>query len=68
MWLTCDPMAYESLRCICDTDYKTWRKAELIEETAREFFEDFGDVSGLWNDLVQTALGRVNWYEIAEAN
>lgn len=46
----------------------TDRQAEALEEWVREELEEQTPVTSLWSDLLTTAIGRVNWYEIAKNN
>ena len=65
LWLTNDERHYQELRSIIknfDSDEQT----EELEQYAHWIIDV--DESSMTSDLLSTSLGRVNWYEIAEAN
>lgn len=69
LWLTNEQGLYEEARAACNRD------GEMLQEAAQSL-EDFVDDllsdqhdgrSGFLTDLINAALARVNWAEIAES-
>ena len=65
LWFTNDECYYEELRSIIK-NFDSNERAEEIEQYAHWIIDV--DESSMTSDLLSTSLGRVNWYEIAEAN
>lgn len=65
LWLNNDQESYTLLQEICSTQVSEYRKSERIEELVREFY--LGDEPGMTADLVNVAIGRVDWLEIARS-
>ena len=65
LWFTNDECYYEELRSIIK-NFDSNEQAEEIEQYAHWIIDV--DESSMTSDLLSTSLGRVNWYEIAEAN
>ena len=65
LWFTNDECYYEELRSIIKS-FDSNEQAEEIEQYAHWIIDV--DESSMTSDLLSTSLGRVNWYEIAEAN
>lgn len=67
LWLTNDESYYTDLMAIAKDFDSTCAQAEEIERYVH-WLIDTGEPAGLVSDLLSTSLGRVDWYEIAEAN
>lgn len=65
LWLTNDECYYQELRSIIK-NFDSDEQAEEIEQYVHWIIDV--DESSMTSDLLSTSLGRVNWYEIAEAN
>ena len=64
LWLNNDQESYGLLQEICSLQISAYRKGERIEELVRELY--IGDEVGMMADLVNAAIGRVDWAEIVE--
>ncbi len=65
LWLNNDQESYRLLQEIRSTQVSEHRKSERIEELVREFY--LGDEVDMTADLVNAAIGRVDWLEIARS-
>jgi hypothetical protein len=65
LWLNNDQESYGLLQEICSAQVSDYRKGERIEELIRELY--LGDEVGMTADLVNAAIGRVDFVEIARA-
>lgn len=65
LWLNNDQETYELLQEICNAQYSDYLKGERVEELVRELY--LGDEAGMTADLVNVAIGRVDFVEIARA-
>lgn len=68
LWLNNDMGSYEQLQEICRKDCEVWEKAEELETQFQDQLEDMYDYPTFWSDIIGTALDRVDWYRIVEAN
>lgn len=68
LWLSNDMGSYEFLRSICRKDCEMWEKAEEIEAHFQYQLEDMYDAPTFWSDILGTALDRVDWHRVIEAN
>lgn len=66
LWLTNDECYYDELCDIVKNFETTCGQAEELEGYVRRIVDI--DEAGITSDLLTASLGRVNWYEIAEAN
>lgn len=66
LWLNNDQESYALLQEIRSPQVSEYHKSERIEELVREFY--LGDEGGMTADLVNAALGRVDWLEIVQAD
>jgi hypothetical protein len=66
LWLNNDQASYDALEELKAEDGSAYNKAQQLEELARELYE-FEPV-GLAGDLMNAALGRVDWVEIVTAD
>jgi hypothetical protein len=64
LWLNNDQEGYRLLQEICSTQDSDCRKDERLEGLVRELY--LGDEVGMMTDLVNAAIGRVDWAEIVE--
>jgi hypothetical protein len=67
LWITNEAYADDVLRHIVQAFELLYEQAEELEHWVRAEFNARGEAS-MWSDLLSTSLGRVNWYEIVEAN
>lgn len=67
LWLTSEEYADDVVRHIIQAFETTGEQAEQLEYWIRAEFQYLVEPT-IWTDLLSTSLGRVNWYEIAEAN
>lgn len=67
LWLTSEEYADDVVRHIIQAFDTTGEQAEQLEYWIRAEFQYLVEPT-IWTDLLGTSLGRVNWYEIAEAN
>lgn len=67
LWLTNDECYYHELCDVVKNFDTTDEQAEELEQYVR-FVADTDERIGIAGDLLTASLGRVNWYEIAEAN
>lgn len=67
LWLTSEEYADDVVRHIIQAFDTTGEQAEQLEYWIRAEFQYLVEPT-IWTDLLSTSLGRVNWYEIAEAN
>jgi len=67
LWLTNDESYYIDLMTITKDFDSSGEQAEEIERYVH-WLIDTGEPTGLVSDLLSTSLGRVDWFEIAEAN
>lgn len=68
LWLSENMEDYEFLRSICKKPVATWVKAEELEGYYQDLLEEMYAVPSFWSDILGTALDRVDWYRIIEAN
>ena len=68
LWLSNDMGSYEFLQEICRKDCEVWEKAEELEAHFQDQLEDMYEVPSFWSDILGTALDRVDWYRVVEAN
>lgn len=68
LWLSNDMESYEFLQDICNTKCEVWENAEKLEAHFQDQLEDMYDAPTFWSDILGTALARVDWYQIIEAN
>ena len=68
LWLSNDMGSYEFLQEICKKDCEAWEKAEELEAHFQDQLEDMYEVPSFWSDILGTALDRVDWYRVVEAN
>lgn len=65
LWLTNDPYYYEKLRYVIGA-------FETLKEQARQLehcvLSDREHESSMWSDLLNSAMQRIDWYEIIESN
>lgn len=66
LWLGGDEGYYEHLCSIIASHGTLYDQAEALEEWLRTELDN--DHAGIWADLINHALGRVNWFEIVEKN
>lgn len=66
LWLTNDECYYGELCDIVKNFETTYEQAEEIEQYVHWIIDV--DESSMTSDLLTASLGRVDWYEIAEAN
>lgn len=67
LWLTNEECLYNELQRLLKL-FAPDRQAKVLEGWVREELEKQTPQASLWSDLLTTAIGRVNWYEIAENN
>ena len=67
LWLTNEVCYYHQLCEIIKNFDTVAEQAEELESYVR-FVLDVDESIGMNGDLLSTALGRVNWYEIADSN
>lgn len=67
LWLTNDECYYDELRDVIKNFDTTDEQAEELEQYVR-WLIDIDGSTNITGDLLTASLGRVNWYEIAEAN
>ena len=67
MWLTNDECYYDELCNILKRFETVDEQAEELEQYVR-FISSADDNIGMTGDLLNTSLGRIDWYEIASAN
>ena len=65
LWLTNDESSYYQLAQILALYSDVVSQGDAIEEWVRA---DQAITTGLYADLINAALGKVSWYEIAENN
>ena len=69
-WLNSDSWGHSIIvtlnRCYANAD--SYDKAEWLELAVRESYEDELQRSDLCTDLLNTAVNRINWYEIVTNN
>ena len=68
LWLTNDEDSYSLLQDAGRRDGSLYDKSEWLETIIRESYDRQYQQASLWADLMGTALGRVNWYELLENN
>jgi hypothetical protein len=68
LWLNNDESSYDVLCRAIDVDGSLFDKADWLEEQLRYQLDDEIDVPCLWQDLLQTAFGRISWSELIESN
>ena len=61
LWLNNDESSYNVLCRAIDVDGSLFDKADWLEEQLRYQLDDEIDVPCLWQDLLQTAFGRISW-------
>ncbi len=66
LWLTNDECYYNELCDVIKNFDTTEEQAEELEQYAHWIIDI--DEASMTTDLLTASLGRVNWYEIAEAN
>ncbi|NCU38750.1 hypothetical protein EOL96_06915 [Candidatus Saccharibacteria bacterium] len=66
LWLTNDECYYHEL-CAIVRNFDKDEQAEELEQYVR-WLVDTDKRIGITSDLLTASLGRVNWYEIVEAN
>lgn len=65
LWLTNDPYSYDKLQYIIGAFETVSQQAYELENCVSD---DYERESSMWSDLIESAMQRVNWYEIVEAN
>lgn len=68
LWLSNDMGSYEFLQSICKNHCETWEKVKELEAHFQDQLEDMHDTPSFWSDILGTALDRVDWYRVIEAN
>ena len=68
LWLNNDESSYDVLCRAIDVAGTLFDKADWLEEQLRYQLDDEIDVPCLWQDLLQTAFGRISWSELIESN
>ena len=68
LWLSNDMESYDFLQDIRKKDCEAWEKVEELEAHFQDQLEDMYEVSSFWSDILGTALDRVDWYRVIEAN
>lgn len=66
LWLTNDECYYDELCGIVKNFETTYEQAEELERYVHWIVDK--DEASMASDLLTASLGRVSWYEIAEAN
>ncbi len=67
LWLNGDECIYHELCAIVKNFDTVNEQVEELEQYVR-FLVGGMESTGITGDLLTTSLGRVNWYEIVEAN
>ncbi len=67
LWLTNDQFSYSLLLEAKKLDGNLRHKAEWLEEQAQELLCCPELEASLWSDLLNTAIARVDWVEVIEA-
>ncbi len=68
LWLSNDMESYDFLQDIRKKDCEAWEKVEELEAHFQDQLEDMYEVPSFWSDILGTALDRVDWYRVIEAN
>lgn len=68
LWITSEPETYDMLQRIIKAFDTVSEQAEELERCVRAGKDSLTGRPTMWSDLLSTALGRVNWYEIIESN
>ena len=68
LWLSNGMGSYEFLQDICRKDCETWEKVEALEAHFQHQLEEMYDQPTFWSDILGTALDRVDWHRVIEAN
>ena len=69
LWLNNDEGSYTLLQEALDTDtFQDYEKAEWLEEKLQYQLLYEIEVPCMWQDLLRTAFGRINWQELIEKN
>lgn len=66
LWLTNDECYYHELCSIIKNFDTVSEQVEELEQYVRWIVDT--DETGMTSDLISVSLGRVDWYEIIEAN
>lgn len=67
LWLGSEPEYYDVLSHIT-SDFEPDEQPAELEAWVREEFDRLDMSASLWSDLLSTALGRVDWYQIVTSN
>ena len=69
VWLNNDEGSYTLLQAALDKDnFQDYEKAEWLEEKLQHQLLYEIEVPCMWQDLLRTAFGRINWQELIEKN
>jgi hypothetical protein len=68
LWLNNESYSYDTLQHIVKAFGTLSEQAEELERCVRNDDSSLPDEASMWSDLLNTSLGRVNWYEIVENN